>query len=366
MCILLDGQRRAHETSVSAGRLDWMPPVHAEDSIYEAERKEADACPHRQRDLEAAVANLQLGPLAARVHEILDQHHAALPPISEQDDDDRVWRLAIHRMDLRQYAITKSAAEDATATDEATAPEPARRYLHLDLKEPEPDVKEMADKSAARFEAMNARLGLLMWGLHVFKHEDRATYDPTQWRQRLVQARSADAASLGDEEPDAVRGGPGVVAAVCVHDHWQEMSDDEQDGPSIHMCAEVIGTQRCGTVVRVCSSTTCWPIVLVPGCCRCCSPNLSPSTATARPRSVCDCLDSCDRRGAVVRRVGSCHTAVVHRSRVDLPMRKYTCDGGDSRPAGARRWKERPYRERRQLDDIEAKAARIVRQRFCR
>jgi hypothetical protein len=65
-------------------------------------------------------------------------------------------------MDLRQYTITEHAVEATTATDETTSSEPAKRSLRLDLKEPEPDVKEMADKSTARFEAMNARLGLLM------------------------------------------------------------------------------------------------------------------------------------------------------------------------------------------------------------
>ena len=38
-----------------------------------------------------------------------------MPPISEQDDDDRAWRLALHRMDLRQYAITNHVAEQHTA-----------------------------------------------------------------------------------------------------------------------------------------------------------------------------------------------------------------------------------------------------------
>jgi hypothetical protein len=365
MCILLDGRRRAHEMSVSAGRLDWMLPVHAEDSIYEAEQKEADAQPHRQRDLEAAVANLQLGPLAVRVHEILDQHRAALPPISEQDDDDRVWRLVIHRMDLRQYTITEHAAEATTATDETTSSEPAKRSLRLDLKEPEPDVKEMADKSTARFAAMNARLGLLMWGHHVFKHEYQATYDPNQWRQRLVQAQSADATSLGDEEPDMARSGPSIVAAVCIRDHWEEMSDDERQWAIDLMCAEVMRhaevwnrSARVQQYDMLADRPCAWVLLLLLG------QSLSPAQqlrvheafVTALTHAIGEVrwyaawgvatqLWSIDRE-LTFRCVNTIATeaTLVKRAR-DVE-------------------KERPYHEQRQLDDIEAEAARVVRQRF--
>jgi hypothetical protein len=365
MCIWLDGRRRAHEMSVSAGRLDWMLPVHAEDAIYEAERKEANAQPHRQRDLEAAVATLQLGPLAARVHEILDQHRAALPPISEQADDDRVWRLVLHRMDLRQYTITERAAEDTMATDVTTSSEPAKRSLHLELKPPEPDVKEMADKNAARFEAMNAKLGLLMWGRHVFKHADHATYDPTQWRQRLVQAQSADATSLGDEEPEMAHSGPGVVAAVCMRDHWEEMLDDERQWAIDLVCAEVM--RHAGVWNRsvreqqydmLADRPCAWVLPLLLG------QSLSPAQhlrvheafVTALTHAIGEVrwyaawgvathLWSSDRELAL-RCVNALATeaTLVERAR-DVE-------------------KAQPYHERRQMDDIEAEAAHVVRQRF--
>lgn len=238
--IWFDRQRMATESQVPSRLSGLMPSRRAEDKIYEAERKEGDARPYRQHDLETAIANLQLGPLAARVHEILDQYRHALPPASEQSDDDRVWRLSMHRMDLRQYSVAEVAATDAVSATNPASAEPARRQIRLDPNEPEPDVKEMVDKSTVRFNAMNARLGLLMWALHVFKNEEVATYDPAKWRQQLSHAQTMEVTSIGDEEPDMARGGPGIVAAVCVRDHWQEMSGDEQDWCVELVCSEVM------------------------------------------------------------------------------------------------------------------------------
>jgi hypothetical protein len=234
MCILLDRQRTVAESQSPSRLSGLIGLVRAENKIYEVERKDADARPHRKYDLEAAIAQLQLGPLAARVHEILDQNRAALPPISEQDDNDRFWRLAMHRMDLRQYTLTETAGEDALTEDKIRKPQ-----VQLDLKEPEPDVKEMVDRNAPRFETMNARLNLLMWGLHIFKPEGNGNYDPASWRERLLQAKTSDANDT-DEESLGARNGPGVVAAVCVRDHWQEMSDEDREWCVGIICTEVM------------------------------------------------------------------------------------------------------------------------------
>src|SRR4029079_3674923 len=104
-----------------------------------------------------------------------------------------------------------------------------RQHFRLDLKAPEADVKEMADQSATQFQIMNARLGLLMWGLKVFGHEEAMTYDPAQWRKRLQEARTTGAWDSGGEEHELGRGGPGFVAAVCVRAHWRETSRTKSD-----------------------------------------------------------------------------------------------------------------------------------------
>jgi hypothetical protein len=236
-CILLDRNRLVHETHAPSRLSGLMPRLNSGNKIYEEERKEADARPHRRHDLETAIANLQLGPLAPRVREILDQHRAAMPPIEEQEEEDRIWRLAIHRMDLRQYTVAEETPE-APVTEKGADPEPAGpQQIRLDLKQPEPDVKEMVDQSTVQFQAMNARLGLMMWGMKVFRGEDNASFDPAKWRERLVEARTAATGEGGDHEPG--HGGPGYTAAVCVRDHWDEMTGDERDWCVDRVCSEV-------------------------------------------------------------------------------------------------------------------------------
>src|SRR6185436_3455397 len=107
-----------------------FPQHSADNKAYEEERKEADRLPHRSQDLETAIANLQLGPLASRVHALLDRHIAALPPKSEQDKSDLMWRLAIHRMDVRQYSISDTSKTETSDTD-GNAGESATQYIRL-------------------------------------------------------------------------------------------------------------------------------------------------------------------------------------------------------------------------------------------
>jgi hypothetical protein len=364
MCILLDRQRMASETHTSV-LLGLIPQTRAENRIYEEERRATGSLTHRQRDLENAIANLQLGPLVARVHEILDQHRAVLPPVSEQDDDSRVWRLAIHRMDLRQYDVTEGTGENATAIDDATSPEPVQHYMHLDPKEPDPDVQEMVEKNAAKFKIMNSRAGLLIWGLKVFKHKDGATYDPAQWRQRLEQARSADATSFTAEELGATRSGPGFVAAVCVRDYWEEMTGDEREWSVDLICVEVkrqadmwnhfAREQR----LEMSDDRPCaWvlPLLLGKPLTEAQQLRVHEAFATALThvidevrwyavRGVAEHLWSIDKNLAL-RCVNSLATeATLVQHELDI--------GG-----------ERPYYERRQLDDIQAEAALTIRRRF--
>ena len=113
LCILLDRQRLVNESQAPSMLSGLMPQLDARNKVYDEERKEADAYPHRHHDLETAIANLQLGPFAARVHEILDRYRAEMPPVEEQDEDDRIWRLAVHRMDLRQYTVAEEAVRSS-------------------------------------------------------------------------------------------------------------------------------------------------------------------------------------------------------------------------------------------------------------
>ena len=331
---------------------------------YEAERKEANSLPHRRRDLESAIASLQLGPLAARVHTILDRHREALPPVSEQNDDDRVWRLSMHRMDLRRYSIAEVVATNTGDSTDSASGRPERE-VRSDLDEPDPDVKKMVDESSDRLNTMNARLRLLMWALHVFRNDDVETWNPAEWRQQLDRARTQEVASPGDDELDTARGGPGIVAAVCVRDHWPEMSGDEQ-----HWCVDVV----CSEVMRQASV---WNgMVRIqrhamsadrPGASVVSLLVVKPLSVAQQSRvrqafitALTHSVDEVRWHAAwgVARHLWSIDRELVMRCVNALAVEATLVDRAQDTEA------ERPYGQRRQVDVLAAEAASVVRQRF--
>ncbi len=213
-----------------------MFPRSGKDKLYEHERVTADARLHRKDDLEFAVFKLQFGPLAARVQDALDRYRAALPPPEEQGEGDRRWRLALHRMDARRYKA-KEHTPPEPIPDGTSASSAKSGFTRLVLEVPESDVKEMVDEATARLDDMNAHSTLYMWATTVFDRTP-GNYDPAQWRQRLEEAIAA-----AKREPDSEFGWgrdvPGLVAAVCVRDHWEEMTPEHRSWCVDAVCSEV-------------------------------------------------------------------------------------------------------------------------------
>lgn len=244
--IEIDRSRMAgeHQTSNLTG---LFPTLSAENKIYEEERKKSNALPHRGHDLEASIANLQLGPLAPRVHAIIDRYIAALPAPDKRNKHDLTWQLALHRMDFRQYDVadTQPAAGETQAAD---GEEPQKNYIRLEPKPPAPEVQQLIDESTKTLGEMNARLGVYNWGLQIFQRGSGSA-DPAQWRERLASAQGMDRAA---EHPDKSRNAPGFVAAVCVRDHWDEMSPEEKDWCVDVICSEISRhADQWGTIDRV-------------------------------------------------------------------------------------------------------------------
>ncbi|MEH6386696.1 AAA family ATPase [Pseudomonas profundi] len=231
--ILIDRSRMASErqTSMLAG---MFPTLNAQNKLYEEERKTSNELPHRQHDLEVAIANLQFGPLAQRVHATIDKYIATLPSSDKRNEDDLIWQLALHRMDLRQYVVAKAQPALTTTFDEEDK-EPSKSYISLEPKAATPEVQQLIDESARGAGEMNARLAIYNWGLQIFQR-DSDSADPAQWREKLSGAQEMDHTT---EHPDSSRNAPGFVAAVCVRDHWEEMSSQEQDWCSNIICSEI-------------------------------------------------------------------------------------------------------------------------------
>lgn len=244
--IEIDRSRLAGEHQASS-LTGLFPTFRAENKIYEEERKKSNALPHRRHDLEAAIANLQLGPLAPRVHTIIDRYIAALPAPENRDEEELTWQLALHRMDFRQYDVadTQPAADETSARDGEAPP---KNYIRLEPKPPAPEVQQLIDESTKTLGEIGTRLGVYMWGIQIFGRE-AGSDDPARWREKLASAQRMDRSA---EHPDNSRNAPGFVAAVCVRDHWDEMLPEEKEWCIDVICSEISRhADQWGTIDRV-------------------------------------------------------------------------------------------------------------------
>jgi hypothetical protein len=227
--IVLDRLRMASESQTSLTE-NMLPMGLADHQVYQLERKQSNALPHRQRDLESAIMDLQLTGYAPRVQTLLDQHSGALPPNDQQDDDDRLWRIALHRMDLRQYSVSEEQLP------EAMSEELSPRYVQLDPLPLEPDVQALVDEGRSHIAAQSSRFALLMWGVHAFRR-NTSKYDPSQWEARLAEATAMDRQA---GQSDGTSHAPGFIAAVCLRDRWDDMSPAGREWCVDTVCSEVM------------------------------------------------------------------------------------------------------------------------------
>jgi hypothetical protein len=233
--VRIDRQRMAQESQTSA-LTNMFPQLQADKKLYDDERKQSNALPHRGRDLEFAVSSLQFGPLRARVHALLDQHMAALPEPEVRSREDLLWELALKRMDLREYILGEPITVPVANGDSSA--EPVKTYVPLELKPLGAAVQTLVDEGTTSQQAMNKSLGPWMWAIRVLKGE--ATPDQQSlWQERLTQARDAD---RDTDDQMGTRNGPGCVAAVCVRDHWGDLTSDERAWCVDVVCSEILRT----------------------------------------------------------------------------------------------------------------------------
>ncbi len=224
--IWMDRARTVQERPHSA--MSGIFPSFGINEIYENERKKSDALPHRGHDLEALAVKLQLREGREEVFALIDRHRAALPPVEEQSEEHRLWRLALHRMDVRGFRAVEEPpleASGGTAEGASEGEEPRERRILLGPGEIEPDVQALIDRHAPIAAQQQRELSLLNWGNAAWEGRESSHLDIRDWETFLARARARDA----EPEPeDFMRGGPGVIAAVCARDHWDDMSPEDR------------------------------------------------------------------------------------------------------------------------------------------
>ena len=196
-----------------------------EDAQYNRERAESLKSPHRQQTLENLCVTLQTGALRERVWTVIDELIAALPPVDEQDGETRVWRIQLHRMDLRHLVATGQTDDGRIILQ--TAPPPA-------------ELQAIIDEQRPRTEFHQTVMWLFHWGESIFSGKQTENADTSDWRERLDQIRAQVASHDSDDDQMPLRlmyGAAAYIAAVCIRDHWADLSPKEKEW----VCQTVFG-----------------------------------------------------------------------------------------------------------------------------
>ena len=215
----------------------FLPPHSAEAMICREEREKSTALPHRRHHLEGLALKLQFGTQRERVWEVLDRHRAALPPVEEQSDEDRLWRLALHRMDIRGLRPLEPQPDSEARAAELQHVAPEQRAVWFGPGEIEEDIQTIVDGYAPVRARQEAELGLLLWGESAWDRDESSGVDFTAWQARLSEAQERDREPA--EADEFTRGGPGFVAAVCVRDHWDEMRPQDREWCVVRLIKEI-------------------------------------------------------------------------------------------------------------------------------
>ena len=203
-------QERSHVADL---RAPLGLPTRGIENIYYHERKGSAELPHRNSNLEELVFRLQLTPLREKIWNILDGFLASIPPQDEQTKEDKVWRIALHRMDARHFR-----------TEEGKKP----GQIILTPSEPPSDLQHFINEGAEVRELFNRRMRLAMWGMTRFRGESQADDPFPNWREALAEAQALK--DDGEEETDATSldlAGPMFVAACVIRDHFSDVQATE-------------------------------------------------------------------------------------------------------------------------------------------
>lgn len=209
--IYFDRVRMASESTSATGVFSGINPSNR---WYEDERRESNALSHRNEDLESLAIRAQLSPLKEDVWAIIDRHRSE---ISESDEEAQLWRLALHRMDIRGFRV--AAQEPHSAVDESVGP----RVVAVEPGSLEPDLQDLVADSSERMRVLSRHMRL--------RRDSEAAWERTvgtslnEWKSLLASARS-----LAPEErlvEAFARGGTGITAAVGIRDHLPSLDAGE-------------------------------------------------------------------------------------------------------------------------------------------
>ncbi len=220
-CIELDNQRVSNEHEF---RLALSLSFHPADQIYFDERKRSNALEHRQRNLETLALYLQSRGQARQIHNIIDGHLAEMPPEVQRTDEDRAWLLALRRMDFRRLKVANASfSSEGNDSENKSAKSVTMSLVPKNL---DPDVQNLVNARAEEHSQYVDMLSPLNWGLGQWDRNSEKK-DIDSWRDFLTKARDTHQMETTAGLGWILKSGRGIIAAVCVRDHLEDMEADD-------------------------------------------------------------------------------------------------------------------------------------------
>ena len=220
---LIDLDRRRMIAEGDSHALTAFPRLDQTQKVYDDERGRSNGLGHRQHDLEALACKLQFRGKSEQVWKIIDAYRATIPAAGERTEEDRVWALALHRMDVRDWE-----AEPILATSEGTdtdGEDGSESTITFKITGMDADIQQFTEAGAQANQQFFAAMSLMNRGLHRWK-SNAPDEDSDSWQVDLALARELEREQLPSGSGMLLENGPGIVAAVCVRDYWEEMDAD--------------------------------------------------------------------------------------------------------------------------------------------
>ena len=212
--VQFDRERLALESSAASTAFFGLDPHYR---MFEQERSASNELPHRREDLESLAVRMQLTERRDGVWAIIDRHRSEASV--EPGEDTRVWRLALHRMDIRDFE-----PQNAPEGTEDEGGEDPRRRIFFGPGKMEPDVQEMVDETAKSFGSMDRYVKLQNLARKMWRQDP--SVGEVDWKTSLLAEAQAVEREL-DEAEEFYRDGQGFAAAACIRDHLGELGETD-------------------------------------------------------------------------------------------------------------------------------------------
>jgi hypothetical protein len=187
---------------------DQFPFAPADLEIYFAqeEKHKFNRLPHRKYHLEYLLTKLQTGGYWEEVNQILDEFQRKV------DENDKKWKLALNRMDIRKYEI------------DATIETPEKNQVAI-VPKIDDDLVEIVEKNKIDMEILNRAASISNWARQVFDKDKNAEISFERWKKEYQTYISLN----NDDERIESFAQPTYLAAVGVRDFRNNLDSAEMD-----------------------------------------------------------------------------------------------------------------------------------------